>query len=114
MAIDYRKEKTKRWFQLKVQQVKNFYYIHEEEIKTGLPIAIGVIGTLSRGGKKVYRKVKANREQHIKDTRYYDRSQNMYVKLRHKRSQDEWNEIHRRQAKGEKMGDILKDMDLIK
>lgn len=107
-------KRIKAWIRKKFNQLKFFYWNHEEEIKVGAPVVIGLLGGCLRFTKKIHRKIDANRNQRMKDTRYYDRSQNMYVKLKRKRTQSDWNEIHRRQKNGEKMGDILKDMDLIK
>ena len=55
-----------------------------------------------------------NKEQRLKDNYVYDRSLGHYWELDHKLSSKEWVEIDKRRSDGERMGDILVDMKVLK
>ena len=80
--------------------------------------AVPLIMSIIPVGKKVvsgmHRNNTLKKEQELKDLYCYDRSLGHYWKLRRKLTSDEWQEVNRRKTHGEKLGDILQSMKVLK
>lgn len=63
---------------------------------------------------KHHRKVSVQKkDEELREEYCYDRSLGHYWKLRRKLTNEEWREIERRKAEGEKLGDILEQLKLL-
>lgn len=94
----------------KVDDAKEFYYDHEMEIKLAVP-------TLLVSGAWIVKKaVKAHQlseEKELKELYIYDRSMGRYLKLKKPLTQGQMIIIETRKGAGERLFDILYDMDLL-
>lgn len=73
-----------------------------------------IIGGATAGIKAVDRHAKLNKEQNLKELYCYDRSLGNYWKLRRELSNAEWIEIDKRKKNGERLGDILYELKVLK
>lgn len=79
--------------------------------------AIAIPVAISAGGfiiKTVVKHVNLSRAEDLKDLYVYDTSLGHYWELRKKLSNSQWLEIESRKAAGEKLGDILDDLKVLK
>lgn len=87
-------------------------------VKRNPQLTIGIVSVLgSIGGffaKNLTKNHLLNKEKKLKDNYVYDRSLGHYWELDHKLSTKDWVEIDKRRSSGERMGDILVDMDVLK
>ena len=104
-------EKAKDLARDKVEDVKLFVQTHKEETLIFGPI---VIGGLFKIGKGIVRNVNLNKEEAIKEKYWYDPSLGHYWALRRRPSQRECLEIDKRKQNGERLGDILQSMKLLR
>ena len=91
---------------LKAYQVADWAEEHREVLMVTIP-AIGI------GGRFIAKRSNLNQERQLKDKYIYDRSAGHYWKLRKKPTQNQWAEIDRRKANGERLSDILMSMRLM-
>lgn len=82
----------------------------------GLALGIAVSGakllqTLAKVGGRAYNK---HLDIRAKDLRCYDASLGRYWELNRKLTNKDWLKIDRRKARGERLGDILEDLHLLK
>lgn len=83
-------------------------------ILVGIPAITG----LFRAGKSITRTASRNHtirlEERNKDMRCYDPRLGHYWELKRKLTNDEWRFIDRRRKKGERLSDILSDLNVLK
>ena len=109
-----RKEKRKKEFKRKVNNV--VYWINEN--KEFLIIAIPAGVTLVNGSFKLIRSISRNvalvQEKRIKDLRIYDHSMGKYLELKRPLTQEDMKTVLARRDNGEKLSNVLMDMQLLK
>lgn len=73
-----------------------------------------IIGGLASTIKVAGKHNNLKKEEKLKDLYCYDRSMGHYWRLRRKLSNKEWLAVERKRKNGERIGDILKDMKVLK
>ena len=104
-------EKTKDWTRDRIDDVKYFYRTHKEEVILFGPVVVGGAIELS---KKLIRRSNLAKEEQIKEEYWYDPSLGHYWKLRRRPNKNECLEIDRRKQNGERLGDILESLKLLR
>lgn len=108
---DSKKARIKAWLHNRKVDAEDLWENHKEEIMIITPAAIGA---LTMGIRVIGKHVNLRKEEMIKDLRIYDTSLGHYWELRKKLNNDQWLEIERRRSAGEKLGDILDSMNVLK
>lgn len=108
---DSKFKKFMRDLKWKAIDVKDYVIEHKETV---IPAAIGAIGTIGTITKVVGKRVTLSKEQRIKDRYIYDRSLGRYVEVKRKLNQKDLANIAKRKKDGERVTDILLDMNLVK
>lgn len=104
-------QKVKDWLFHRKMAVQDFFRRYPKEtLAVVLLTASGVVRVLP----KLIRARNINEEERIKEEYVYDRSLGHYWKLKRPLSNDEWREIENRKANGEKLGDILESLKILK
>lgn len=88
-------------------------WVSENRDVAGLVVA-GVTGTIMPVVKGAIKRVNLNKEQSLKDKYCYDRSLGHYWELKRKLNNREWSEVETRRKHGERLGDILKSMNVLR
>lgn len=113
--VDFKKEAKRRErkanFQRKINNVKNWACNNKEIIMLFGPALIGATTT---SVKAVNKRMKLNKEKNLKELYYYDRSLGHYWKLRRGLTNSEYLEIDKRRKNGERLGDILDELKVLK
>ena len=108
---EFRKSQRKAWIREKLIKAKEFW----DDNKQYAVIVVPAVGALIGKGIQAASKHRAfHMEERIKDCRCYDPSLGHYWELKRKLSNDDWVKINRRKNRGEALGDILDEMDLLK
>ena len=109
-----KREQFKRKVKEKVQET--IYWINDN--KEFLIIVIPAASAILTGGFKVIKSLSRNialaQEKRIKDMRIYDRSMGKYIELRRPLKNNDMKTILERRENGEKLSNILMDLNLIK
>lgn len=85
---------------------------NNKEIAIGIgTFAVGVGGRMIKDAKHRHR---VNEEKQLKNNYCYDRSLGHYWKLRRELTNDEWVMIDKRKRNGERLGDILAELKVLK
>ena len=102
---DFRKEQKKRE---RKEKLYNVVKKCTDWIRSNKEIAIG-IGTFAvgAGGSMI-------KEKQLKNNYCYDRSLGHYWKLRRELTNEEWIAIDKRKRNGERLGDILAELKVLK
>lgn len=79
-----------------------------------LAIASGTVAVARYLGKTAIKDIQANREAELLKKRCYDPSKGHYYYLTRELSNKEWLMVDRRRDAGEKLGDILEEMKVLK
>ena len=79
-----------------------------------MPITLGSLKLLSNGVKALGRRSNLRKEEAIKNLYVYDPSLGVYWKLRRMLSTAEKLEIESRRKNGERLGEILRDLKVLK
>ena len=86
-----------------------------EDNKELLYVLVPVVGAASIGSARSKRRRKDKKhERDIRDLTVYDRSAGHEWKLRRKLSSSEWLYIERRKGEGEKLGNILESLKVLR
>lgn len=110
LARAKKKAEIREWWQDKKQKAKTWVYEHKDEIMTYGPV---VVGGIAAGAKMLSKHAALAKEQNLKDLYCYDRSLGHYWKLRRELTNAEWLEIDKRKNNGEKLGDILDELEVL-
>lgn len=94
-----------------VNGIKNWFIDNKEAIILLAPICIGAFTACV---KVVGKRANLNKEQDLKDLYCYDRSLGHYWRLRRELTNKEWVEIDNRKKNGERLGDILNELKVLK
>ena len=76
-----------------------------------VPMAIGGVGQIVKVAGK---RANLNKEEQLKTMYCYDRSLGTYWNLRRELTNDEWLRVDERKQAGERLGDILDSMEVLK
>lgn len=104
-------DKFKRNLKYKLKDAKDWVINNKETLVVAVPAAIGGISTIT---KVVGKSVNNHQEKQMKDRYIYDRSLGRYVELKRKLNQKDLANISKRKQNGERVTDILLDMNLVK
>lgn len=108
---DFRKqERRQRWRERREKAFK-WCSDHKELVVGGAIAGLGLLKTGLKIGGKIHVQ---NMERRNKDLRVYDTSLGKYWELKHKLKNRDWLEIERRKANGERLGEILNDLNVLK
>lgn len=112
---DFRKEQKKRE---RKEKLYNVVKKCTDWIQSNKEIAIG-IGTFAVGAggsmiKGLAKRQKVKEEKQLKNNYCYDRSLGHYWKLRRELTNEEWIAIDKRKRNGERLGDILAELKVLK
>ena len=81
-------------------------------------LAIAVVGTVASGiaflGKNAIKSHNLNKQQMMKENYVYDPRLGHYWELKRKLNSNEWIDIDRRRANGERLSDILAELKVLK
>lgn len=100
----------REWFKEKEQEAVTFVEEHKEAIAVLAPVVIGGCAKLVQLGLKTYN---LGKQEDLKNLYVYDRSLGHYWKLRRELDNSEWVEIEQRRKNGEKLGDILNELNVL-
>ena len=96
---------------MKAQEFGDWFNRNKEVILTLAPALVGgAVAIIKVAGKQH----NLHKEEELKDLYCYDRSLGHYWALRRELSNKEWLEIDSRKNNGEKLGDILKELNVLK
>ena len=113
--VDAAKIKVKRWCSDRYWDAKTAWTYHKDEIVG----AVSLGGAIVTGGIKIYDTItirqrrRANMNYHDRKM-HYDPSTGSKYKLKRHLTNAEQMEINKRHAKGEDVGEILKEMRVLK
>jgi hypothetical protein len=107
---DLEKAKMKAAIREKARAVRDWYVTNQSWVNV-VPAAAAVI---FKGGKELSMHVRLNKQKNLKDLYCYDHSLGHYWQLKRKLTNADWTEINRRKKAGEKLGDILESLKVLK
>ncbi|MBQ8237868.1 MAG: hypothetical protein IJZ39_06970 [Oscillospiraceae bacterium] len=87
---------------------------NKEMVVLLIPVASSVVTGTTKIVRGLINLGVAKNERKVTDRRCYDPSEGHYWNLRRALNNEEWLRVSRRQANGERLGDILADMKLLK
>ena len=95
----------------KIDDGKRWVIRNQEALIVLTPVIIGGLTTIT---KVVGRQVSLHKEKQLKTLYCYDKSLGHYWRLHRDLSNQEWLQIEARKLNGEKLGNILSDMNVLK
>ena len=111
----FRREQKRAEFKRKLKsnfrKTKTWVVEHKDLVITLAPVVIGGIATVIKVAGK---RSNLRKEEELKELYCYDRSLGHYWRLRRELSNQEWLEIDKRKKNGERLSDILSDMNVLK
>lgn len=110
----FRKEKRKKEFKRKVNETLYWIKENKEVLILVIPAAVTVTKWSLRVVNSVSRNVALVQEKKIKDLKIYDRSMGKYLDLKRPLTQNDMKIILDRRDNGERLSNILMDMNLLK
>ena len=113
-AKHYRKEHLKQKVREKVHATCEWVSSNMELIVTFTPVVIYAGRSIVGITKSIHRGAMLRKEQDLKDLYCYDRSLGHYWSLKRKLTNREWVAIDQRKRNGEKLGDILAELKVLK
>lgn len=110
----FRKEKRKKEFKRKVNEALYWIKENKEVLIIVIPAAVTVTKWSLRVVNSLSRNIALMQEKKIKDLKIYDRSMGKYLDLKRPLNQNDMKIVLERRDNGEKLSNILIDMDLLK
>lgn len=92
----------------------DFIRDNKEMIVLLIPVATSAASCVTNVAKGLVRLGVAKNERKVTDRRCYDPSEGHYWTLKRALTNEDWLKVSQRQARGERLGDILADMRLLK
>lgn len=108
-----KKADRRAWVYDKVNRVKWFVEDHKAQIAAVAAATPAVVGTVMQVAKMVNQNNRLRKQKNLKELYCYDRSLGHYWKLRRKLTNDEWLAIDARKRSGERLADILKELNVL-
>lgn len=115
MNIDLKRAQMKKKCKENFQKVIRWCIDNKEIVILLAPAGFSLLSVVIKTISKVtVTSMRAHAEKTTKDLYCYDRSLGHYWKLKRELKSSEWVQVNRRKANGEKLGDILDSMKVLK
>lgn len=108
-----KKADRRAWVYEKVTKAKWFVEDHKAQIAAVAAATPVVVGTIMQIARMVSRQDRLKKAKDLKELYCYDRSLGHYWKLRRELTNDEWLAIDARKRSGERLADILKELNVL-
>lgn len=108
-----KKADRRAWVYEKVNKAKWFVEDHKAQIAAVAAATPVVVGTIMQIARMVSRQDRLKKAKDLKELYCYDRSLGHYWKLRRELTNDEWLAIDARKRSGERLADILKELNVL-
>ena len=108
-----KKADRRAWVYEKVNKAKWFVEDHKAQIAAVAAATPVVVGTIMQIARMVSQQDRLKKAKDLKELYCYDRSLGHYWKLRRELTNDEWLAIDARKRSGEKLADILKELNVL-
>ena len=108
-----KKADRRAWVYDKVNRAKWFVEDHKAQIAAVAAATPVVVGTVMQVAKMVNQNNRLRKQKNLKELYCYDRSLGHYWKLRRELTNDEWLAIDARKRSGERLADILKELNVL-
>lgn len=108
-----KKADRRAWVYEKVTKAKWFVEDHKAQIAAVAAATPVVVGTIMQIARMVSQQNRLKKAKDLKELYCYDRSLGHYWKLRRELTNDEWLAIDARKRSGERLADILKELNVL-
>lgn len=108
-----KKADRRAWVYEKVTKAKWFVEDHKAQIAAVAAATPVVVGTIMQIARMVSQQNRLKKAKDLKELYCYDRSLGHYWKLRRELTNDEWLAIDARKRSGERLVDILKELNVL-
>lgn len=108
-----KKADRRAWVYEKVNKAKWFVEDHKAQIAAVAAVTSVVVGTIMQIARMVSQQDRLKKAKDLKELYCYDRSLGHYWKLRRELTNDEWLAIDARKRSGERLADILKELNVL-
>lgn len=108
-----KKADRRAWVYEKVNKAKWFVEDHKAQIAAVAAATPVVVGTIMQIARMVSQQDRLKKAKNLKELYCYDRSLGHYWKLRRELTNDEWLAIDARKRSGERLADILKELNVL-
>lgn len=108
-----KKADRRAWVYEKVTKAKWFVEDHKAQIAAVAAATPVVAGTIMQIARIVSQQDRLKKAKDLKELYCYDRSLGHYWKLRRELTNDEWLVIDARKRSGERLADILKELNVL-
>lgn len=108
-----KKADRRAWVYEKVNKAKWFVEDHKAQIAAVATATPVVVGTIMQIARMVSQQDRLKKAKDLKELYCYDRSLGHYWKLRRELTNDEWLAIDARKRSGERLADILKELNVL-
>lgn len=111
--VNKKKADRRAWVYEKVNKAKWFVEDHKAQIAAVAAATPVVVGTIMQIARMVSQQDRLKKAKDLKELYCYDRSLGHYWKLRRELTNDEWLAIDARKRSGERLADILKELNVL-
>lgn len=108
-----KKADRRAWVYEKVNKAKWFVEDHKAQIAAVAAATPVVVGTIMQIARMVSQQDRLKKAKDLKELYCYDRSLGHYWKLRRELTNNEWLAIDARKRSGERLADILKELNVL-
>ena len=108
-----KKADRRAWVYEKVNKAKWFVEDHKAQIAAVAAATPVVVGTIMQIARMVSQQDRLKKAKDLKELYCYDRSLGHYWKLRRELTNDDWLAIDARKRSGERLADILKELNVL-
>ena len=108
-----KKADRRAWVYEKVNKAKWFVEDHKAQIAAVAAATPVVVGTIMQIARMVSQQDRLKKAKDLKELYCYNRSLGHYWKLRRELTNDEWLAIDARKRSGERLADILKELNVL-
>lgn len=108
-----KKADRRAWVYEKVNKAKWFVEDHKAQIAAVAAATPVVVGTIMQIARMVSQQDRLKKAKDLKELYCYDRSLGHYWKLRRELTNDEWLAIDALKRSGERLADILKELNVL-
>ena len=108
-----KKADRRAWVYEQVTKAKWFVEDHKAQIAAVAAATPVVVGTIMQIARMVSQQDRLKKAKDLKELYCYDRSLGHYWKLRRELTNDEWLAIDARKRSGERLADILKELNVL-
>lgn len=108
-----KKADRRAWVYEKVNKAKWFVEDHKAQIAAVAAATPVVVGTIIQIARMVSQQDRLKKAKDLKELYCYDKSLGHYWKLRRELTNDEWLAIDARKRSGERLADILKELNVL-